>query len=188
LPINSYQGDSTAWFEYLVDQAGTWKLKFDFPGNYSRRWYFNGRVYATREEIPGGQTGGMGFGGPANLQSAYYSPSTSIEQTLTVQENWFFRGPQQHYQPTTGCVPYPSKTENGGPSAVTTHSTDKAAVTTGQQTQTLLPATTSTLHMFQDRICPCCMETTRRLAGIAGGQFGYRSVGPAKAHMQELQP
>ena len=34
-------GDTTAWFEYVVDQIGTWKIKFDFlgayfpPGNYT---------------------------------------------------------------------------------------------------------------------------------------------------------
>src|SRR5450759_555489 len=32
--LNSYFADSTAWFEYVVDQAGTWKLKFDFSGAY----------------------------------------------------------------------------------------------------------------------------------------------------------
>ncbi len=32
--IDSYRADSTAWFEYTVDQIGTWKIKFDFPGGY----------------------------------------------------------------------------------------------------------------------------------------------------------
>jgi hypothetical protein len=31
-PLNSYVADGTAWFEYVVDKVGTWKLKFDFPG------------------------------------------------------------------------------------------------------------------------------------------------------------
>ncbi len=33
-PMDSYQGDTTAWFEYVVDQVGTWKIKFNFPGDY----------------------------------------------------------------------------------------------------------------------------------------------------------
>jgi outer membrane protein assembly factor BamB len=33
-PMNSYLGDCTAWFEYVVDQPGTWKAKFESPGTY----------------------------------------------------------------------------------------------------------------------------------------------------------
>ena len=33
-PLNSYQGDGTSWFEYNVDQVGTWRLKFVFSGDY----------------------------------------------------------------------------------------------------------------------------------------------------------
>ena len=32
--LTSYLGDATAWFEYTVDQVGTWKIKFDFLGGY----------------------------------------------------------------------------------------------------------------------------------------------------------
>jgi hypothetical protein len=32
--IDSYRADSTAWFEYYLDQPGTWKFKWEFPGQY----------------------------------------------------------------------------------------------------------------------------------------------------------
>ena len=47
-PLISYQGDTTAWFEYVTDQVGTWKLKFDFAGDYyPAGYYLNGLVYNT---------------------------------------------------------------------------------------------------------------------------------------------
>ena len=33
-PFNTYLGDSTAWFQYRVDQVGTWKFKLDHPGTF----------------------------------------------------------------------------------------------------------------------------------------------------------
>ena len=71
-PINSYQGDTTAWFTYAPDQVGTWKLKFDFPGNY---W--------TAGTVPPG----FGQTGPQFLDSAYYKPSSTKELTLVVQQD-----------------------------------------------------------------------------------------------------
>jgi hypothetical protein len=71
-PITTYQGDSTAWFEYTVDQVGTWKIKFDFPGNY---W-------------PAGTVPpGFGQTSPQFLDSCYYKPSSTKELELTVQED-----------------------------------------------------------------------------------------------------
>ena len=69
-PMDSYQGDTSTWFEYVVAQVGTWKLKFDFPGNY----------WAAGTVPPGfGQTG------PQFLDSAYYKPSSTEELELVVQ-------------------------------------------------------------------------------------------------------
>ncbi len=34
IKMPSYKADSTAWFEYVASQVGTWKLKFVFPGTY----------------------------------------------------------------------------------------------------------------------------------------------------------
>jgi outer membrane protein assembly factor BamB len=59
-PMDSYNGDATAWFEYVADQVGTWKLKFDFPGEH-----FNGTSGAS--------------------SAAYYKPSSTKEQELVVQ-------------------------------------------------------------------------------------------------------
>ena len=33
-PMNSYYADRTTWFEYVFDQVGTWKLQFNYPGDY----------------------------------------------------------------------------------------------------------------------------------------------------------
>ena len=71
-PMTTYQGDSTAWFEYTVDQIGTWKLKFDFPGNY----------WAAGTVPPG-----FGQSGPQFLDSAYYKPSSTKEVELIVQQD-----------------------------------------------------------------------------------------------------
>ena len=87
-PVNSYQGDATAWVQYSVDQIGTYKFKFNFAGNYFQAgWYYNGKYYATQADLPAGvTTGGMGFGGAASFQSAWYQGSTSPEVILTVQQ------------------------------------------------------------------------------------------------------
>ena len=67
---DSYFADSTAWFEYVVDQVGTWKLKFDFPGGYFPAglvWDYRSSAYLNYTE------------------SIYYQPASSSEMTLTVQ-------------------------------------------------------------------------------------------------------
>ena len=76
--IDSYCADTTAWFEYTVDQVGEWTLQFVFHGTY----------------FPGGDLPG-GFGEPAtvHLGSVYYEPSSTEEQTLTVQEDIVYSWP-----------------------------------------------------------------------------------------------
>jgi PQQ-like domain len=84
LKMPSYKADSTAWFEYVADQIGTWKLKFVFPGTY----------------FPGGTApGGFMEGSTVTLLSAYYSPTSTAEQTLTVQDNLVPPWPED-YMPT----------------------------------------------------------------------------------------
>ena len=56
ITMNSYLNDGTAWLEYVADQLGEWKLKFEFPGNY----------------FP--------------TLSLYAKPASTPEQTLIVQE------------------------------------------------------------------------------------------------------
>jgi hypothetical protein len=68
--IITYGGDATAWYEFTPDQIGTWKLKCNFPGGY----------------FPAGYIAG-GWADPAQryLDSAYYKPVSTAEQTLVVQ-------------------------------------------------------------------------------------------------------
>ena len=73
-PFVSYRGDTTAWFHYTVDQVGTWKIKFNFPGGYFAAGNYSG------------EPGVFGGSGPFSIQkSVYYLPSSSPELTLTVQ-------------------------------------------------------------------------------------------------------
>jgi len=64
LVMNSYLNDGTAWFEYLADQVGEWKIKFEFAGNY----------------FP--------------TLSLYAKPSSTAEQTLTVQQEIVYSWPE----------------------------------------------------------------------------------------------
>jgi hypothetical protein len=69
--MESYHADSTAWFEYIADQVGTWTLQFIFPGTY----------------FPGGTApGGFMQSGTVTLKPAYYEPVSTAKQNLTVQE------------------------------------------------------------------------------------------------------
>jgi hypothetical protein len=74
--LESYAGDATAWFEYVPKQAGNYTLKFNFLGMY----YPDGRYLEGK--IINATSGGQVLG------SAYYKPSETQEQPLTVQEQW----------------------------------------------------------------------------------------------------
>jgi hypothetical protein len=84
-PMTSYSGDATAWFEYPADQVGEWTLKFDFPGGYFplgiyTNYYIIGGGYGVREFFI--------------TNSSYYRPSSTAEQTLTVQEDIVYSWPE----------------------------------------------------------------------------------------------
>ncbi len=68
-PITSYEGDVTAWFEYVADQVGEWKIKFNFKGDH----------------LPALNTTASMFSTAGHLAPAYYMPSESPEFNLTVQ-------------------------------------------------------------------------------------------------------
>jgi outer membrane protein assembly factor BamB len=76
---DSYMADSTAWFNYIPDQTGTYRFKFTNPGTY----------------IPAGSyvdspTGGafMALAGNYSLgASVYYTASETDWQNLTVQDD-----------------------------------------------------------------------------------------------------
>ena len=75
-PIDSYKGDTTAWFTYTVDQIGEWKVKLDFPGAY----FPAGNYTVPEGTFVGTQT--VSF-----TQSVYYTPASTSEQKLTVQQD-----------------------------------------------------------------------------------------------------
>ncbi len=74
--VDSYRADSTAWFEFVPDKVGTWKLKFDFIGAY----FPPGNYTVT----PGAWIGGQVVNFP---QSVYYKPSSTEEYPLIVQQD-----------------------------------------------------------------------------------------------------
>ena len=75
---DSYNGDSTAWFEFAVDQVGTWKIKFDFPGQY----------FPAGNYTSGQQLGFSSYGVVSSFpKSCYYEPSTTGDQELVVQQD-----------------------------------------------------------------------------------------------------
>lgn len=78
ITLNSYQGDATSWFEYVVDQLGTWKFDFDFPGGY-----WPPGVYTTP---PGAVMGGSR--NTTFTYSQYWKPSSTLYTTnVTVQSD-----------------------------------------------------------------------------------------------------
>ena len=71
--LDSYQADTTSWFEYVVDQVGTWKIKFDFLGQYFPAGrYFNGYLVTN--------TSGTNI-----ATDLYYEPSSDGPYELYVQ-------------------------------------------------------------------------------------------------------
>jgi hypothetical protein len=74
--MDSYHADSTAWFEYTVDQVGTWKFKFDMPGQF-----FPTGNYTTASDVS------SAYWTESYTRTCYYNPASSQVQTLTVQQN-----------------------------------------------------------------------------------------------------
>ncbi len=71
ITLNSYYADRTAWFEYVVDQIGTWKWQLEYPGDY----YPTG-IYT--HPTTGANT--------TFTRSRWYKPSTSPVTELVVQQ------------------------------------------------------------------------------------------------------
>jgi len=68
--LDSYPADATAWFEYIADQTGEWKIRFDFLGTF----------------FPAATLTGGFFGGTIQAAATYYKPASTGDQTLMVQE------------------------------------------------------------------------------------------------------
>jgi hypothetical protein len=77
-PFNSYLGDLTAWFEYVVDQVGTWKFKFESPGTYIPAGQYVPNPGTFPQVNPNFTIGA----------SIYYKPCSTDWQELTVQQEW----------------------------------------------------------------------------------------------------
>jgi hypothetical protein len=86
---DSYYGDATAWFPYVVDAVGTWTFTASYPGGY----YASGNY--TSNAVRSGA--GTGMTNPQSSQnilwdiypnSTYYKPATTPQVTnITVQQN-----------------------------------------------------------------------------------------------------
>ncbi len=180
-PMNSYQGDSTTWFNYIADQVGTWKFQFNFAGNYfPAGWYFNGSLYASQSQIPPYIPGP--FTAPINLASSYYEPTKSEVTTLTVQQQPVQGWPTAPL-PTdywTRPIPindrewwiiggqYPFNGQGGGPNWPADTNTFASNY---KYTPYVQGPTSSHIAWLRQGA----------LAGISGGQFGVRSVGPGES-------
>lgn len=86
-PMNSYVADGTAWFEYVVDQVGTWKLKFSFPDNTSQE----ADTLTEFPQLPAVQ----------DMTQCITRPPPLQNKNLSYRTNKCFLG-LLRYQPTTG--------------------------------------------------------------------------------------
>jgi hypothetical protein len=81
MTLDSEPATAANWFEMSPDQIGTWKFKFEFLGTYFPAGrYFNGKIVTN--------SSGTLYG------SAYYIPSSTTEQSLTVQQDFVASWPQ----------------------------------------------------------------------------------------------
>ena len=81
--MDSFRADTTAYFEYVADQAGEWTLKFNFPGGF-----FPAGIYTP---APGAVFGTNPY---TAERSVYYKPSSTEEQSLTVQDEIVYSWPE----------------------------------------------------------------------------------------------
>jgi hypothetical protein len=90
-PFVSYEGDTTGYFNYVPDVAGTYSLQFLFAGDYyPAGFYIDGVVNNTAPTLLG--TGAIGISsflgtGTNFTQDCYYAPSQTATYNLTVQQN-----------------------------------------------------------------------------------------------------
>jgi len=165
--LNSYYADGTAWFEYVVDQVGEWKLKFDMPGAY---WP------AGNYTIPEGVSN-AGFT-ESFSRSLYYPPVSTEEQTLTVQEEQVLSWPPSSLPTDYWTRPveyanrewaqiagdYPWRGPGGGtgwPANTDTYWTNS---------QSFIP------YVQAPNSAHIVWKRRGAISGILGGQMGYEAV------------
>ena len=85
--IDSYVADGTAWFPYLADQVGDWKLQFFFIGMYHPPGWWNDGAYDGTTPQSAGKSGWQWYDGD------YYNPTNTAVQTLTVQQEFVYSWP-----------------------------------------------------------------------------------------------
>ncbi|MEM2098550.1 MAG: PQQ-binding-like beta-propeller repeat protein [Candidatus Bathyarchaeia archaeon] len=82
ITLDSYVADGTAWFEYIADQEGQWRFKFELPGQYYPAGrYLDGNIITATS------------GGTLYTESVYYQPSSTKEMTITVQKDMVYSYP-----------------------------------------------------------------------------------------------
>ncbi|HLN46045.1 MAG TPA: hypothetical protein VK209_10100 [Candidatus Sulfotelmatobacter sp.] len=80
--MRSEPATAANWFQYVPDQVGQYSLKFEFLGTYfPTGWYYNGAIVTNSSLV--GTTFSMGN----NTISTYFKPSSTAEQSLTVQQD-----------------------------------------------------------------------------------------------------
>jgi len=176
-PFNSYQGDATAYFDYAPSQVGNYTFQFSFPGNYfPAGYYYNGAVYPTLASIGNYVSGG--FTGPVYIASSYYQPSQSPSVTISVQQNmiaswppaqlptdyWTFPIPIDYREWWIIGGQYPFDGQGGGPGWPANTNTFASNY---KYTPYVHGPTTAHIVWLQQG----------GIVSIAGGQFGYRSIG-----------
>ncbi len=185
-PLNSYQGDATAWFTFVPDQVGAWTFVFNFAGNYfPNGTYFNGAVYNKASDIPASLLLGVSsFGNPIYLDSAYYQPSQSPVTTVNVQQEVVASFPaaplptdywtrpisivDREWWPIGGQYPFVGQ----GGSAYPGWPANTNAYANNYKFTPYVQGP-ETAHVVWAR--------EGALGGISGGQYGIRSVGPGES-------
>ena len=71
---DSYVADGTAWFTYVPDMMGEYKLKFEYPGQWFPAGYYHDGDWSNTTSS-----------GATLYPAIYYEPVSTQEQTLTVQ-------------------------------------------------------------------------------------------------------
>jgi len=80
ITLPSTMSEASSWTNYVPEQVGEYKLKFDFYGTYfPGGYYYNGYLVTNT-------TGNW-------YNSTYYQPSSTAEQTLTVQQDFVWSWP-----------------------------------------------------------------------------------------------
>ncbi len=200
-PFNSYEGDTTAYFDFVPSQVGNYSFVFNVAGNYYPvGWYFEGVVYPSQAAIPPALVSALNpnfsaMSLPILLQDAYYEPSTSPTTTVTVQqapvagwppaplpgtdqyyyENGYWTFPvsvnNREWWTIAGNYPFDGVGGGAGWPAGTNYYASNYKYTPYVQG----PTSAHIAWMWQGGF-----------VGIAGGQYGYRTIGSGETNYAGL--